>query len=265
MTQGAGAAAEGPRTLAIDVGGSGLKALVLAPDGEMLSERERRDTPYPCTPQVLLDELEALAATQPEYDRVSVGFPGAIRRGRVREVPAFSRRGAGQPPDPELQALWHNFDLEGALTERFAHPVRVANDADVQGSAVITGHGMELVITLGTGVGCAVFFDGTLLPHMELSHGTFGGTSIEVACGDNQRKEAGKEEWRERVMEALEAFEAMVLPDHLYIGGGNAKKLDPDTLGPNRSLVPNISGLLGGIALWERTDDAGRAPLPART
>ncbi|MHA6781591.1 ROK family protein [Pseudonocardia saturnea] len=257
---------DGLLTLAIDVGGSGLKATVLDPAGEMTSERIRRETPYPCTPPVLLDELSALAATQPAHDRVSVGFPGAIRRGRVREVPAFSRRGPGQDPDPELVAQWHGFELETALRERFGRPVRVANDADVQGSAVVSGHGLELVITLGTGVGCAIFFDGVLLPHMELSHGRFGeGLSIEVACGDNQREEVGKHEWRKRVLDALEALEAMVLPDHVFIGGGNAKKLDVDTLGPNRTIVPNISGLLGGIALWERTADVGDAPAPART
>jgi polyphosphate glucokinase len=257
---------DGPLTLAIDVGGSGLKAVVLSPEGEMVSERERRDTPYPCTPPLLLDELAALAATQPAHDRVSVGFPGAIRRGRVREVPAFSRHGPGLPPDPELVALWTGYDLETALRDRFGRPTRVANDADVQGCAVISGHGMELVITLGTGVGCAVFFDGALLPHVELSHGRFGeGLSIEVACGDSQRQEIGKERWRERVLDALAAFEAMVLPDHLYIGGGNAKKLDPDTLGPNRTLVPNISGLLGGIALWDRTTDTGRGGVDAHS
>ena len=245
----------GPRTLAIDIGGSGLKAIVLSAAGEMESERTRRETPYPCTPPVLLNELTALVATQPAHDRVSVGFPGAVRMGRVREVPAFSRRGPGEPPDPELVDQWAGFELEAALAERFGKPIRVANDADVQGCAVIAGHGMELVITLGTGVGTAVFFDGVLLPHMELSHGSFGGTSIEVACGDHERHKIGKDAWRKRVHEALDAFEAMVLPDHLYIGGGNAKKLDPDTLGPNRTLVPNISGLLGGIALWERTGD----------
>src|SRR3954469_3854607 len=163
----------GPRTLAIDVGGTGLKAVVLDPEGEMISERVRVETPYPCPPSVLLDELDKLAKNQPTYDRVSVGFPGAIRRGRVREVPAFSRRGPGQDPDPELVEQWTGFELETALEKRFGKPTRVANDADVQGSAAISGHGMELVVTLGTGVGCAVFFDGMLLPHMELSHGRF--------------------------------------------------------------------------------------------
>jgi polyphosphate glucokinase len=247
---------DGPRTLAIDIGGSGFKAIVLAPDGRMVSDRNRRETPYPCTPPVLLDELAELVAGQPEHDRVSVGFPGTIRKGRVRVVPAFSRRKPGRPPDPELVALWTGFELETALGERFGKPTRVANDADLQGCAVISGHGMELVVTLGTGIGSAVFFDGVLLPHMELSHGRFGeGLSIEVACGDNERQKIGKDAWRERVMDALDAFEEMVLPDHLYIGGGNAKKLDPDKIGPNRTIVPNISGLLGGIALWERTAD----------
>ena len=66
------------------------------------------------------------------------------------------------------------------------------------------------------------------------------------------------------MLDALEALEAMVLPDHVFIGGGNAKKLDVDTLGPNRTIVPNISGLLGGIALWERTRRTGDAPAPDR-
>jgi polyphosphate glucokinase len=218
---------------------------------------------------VLLDQLDALAKTQPSYDRVSVGFPGAIRRGRVREVPAFSRPAPGETPDQGLVTEWAGFELEEALQERFGRPTRVANDADVQGCAVVAGRGMELVITLGTGVGCAVFFDGALLPHMELSHGRFAeGLSIEVACGDHHREEIGTKAWRKLVMSALDAFEAMVLPDHLYVGGGNAKRLDADKLGPNRSVVPNISGLLGGIKLWDRAVGAaplGDVPTPARS
>ena len=135
---------------------------------------------------------------------------------------------------------------------------------------MITGRGMELVITLGTGVGSAVFFDGTLLPHMELSHGRFAeGLSIEVACGDHDRREDRQaRRGASSCMSALDAFEDMVLPDHIYIGGGNAKRLDPDTLGPNRTVVPNISGLLGGIALWERAMGAtasGDVPTPAKS
>jgi polyphosphate glucokinase len=260
---------DGARTLAIDVGGTGLKAVVLSPEGEMVSERVRNDTPYPCPPPVLLDELDKLAKTQPEFDRVSVGFPGAIRRGRVREVPAFSRRKPGEGPDPDLVSQWTGFELEEALQARFQRPTRVANDADVQGCAVVAGHGMELVVTLGTGVGTAVFFDGALLPHMELSHGRFAeGLSIEVGCGDHHREQIGNKAWRKLVASALDAFQDMVLPDHLYVGGGNAKRLDPATLGPNRTIVPNISGLLGGIKLWERAVGAaalGDVPTPAQS
>jgi polyphosphate glucokinase len=182
----------------------------------------------------------------------------------VRDVTAFIRPALGEPPDPELRELWFGWDIESALAQRFGKPVRVANDADVQGCAVVSGQGMELVITLGTGVGCAVFFDGSLLPHMELSHGRFGeGLSIEVGCGDHERQKVGKEKWRQRVLNALDAFEDMVLPDHIYIGGGNAKRLDPDMLGPNRTIVPNVSGLLGGIKLWERTGAANLDSVPA--
>ena len=187
----------------------------------------------------------------------------------MREVPAFSRRGQGEPPDPDLVRKWSGFELEDHLQERFGRPTRVANDADVQGCAVATGAGMELVITLGTGVGCAVFFDGALLPHMELSHGRFAeGLSIEVGCGDHHREKIGNKAWRKLVSSALDAFEAMVLPDHLFVGGGNAKRLDPDALGPNRSVVPNISGLLGGIKLWDRavgTTAPAEVPAPAKS
>jgi polyphosphate glucokinase len=241
---------EGPRTLAVDIGGTGLKAIVLSPDGEMLSERVRHDTPYPCTPKIMLDELAVLAATQPAYDRVSVGFPGAVRSGIVRHVTAFVRPAIGADPDPALRELWFGWNIESALAAQFGKPVRVANDADVQGCAVVAGHGLELVITLGTGVGCALFHNGVLLPHMELSHGRFGdGLSIEVGCGDHERKKVGKHAWTARVMSALDAFEEMVLPDHLFIGGGNAKRLEGD-LPAGVSRTSNEAGISGGAFLW---------------
>jgi polyphosphate glucokinase len=104
---------------------------------------------------------------------------------------------------------------------------------------------------------------------MELSHGRFGeGLSIEVACGDHHREQIGTKAWRRLVMSALDALEAMVLPDRLYVGGGNAKRLDPASLGPGRSIVPNISGLLGGLRLWDRAVGAaglGDVPAPAHS
>ena len=113
-------------TLAIDVGGSGFKAAVLDPVGEMLTERVRIDTPYPCPPDVFLAGLRELAAlvTEP-YDRVSVGFPGLIRSGRVRMVPSLSRLAYGGEPDPASEAQWRDYDLPAGLATVFSQPIKV--------------------------------------------------------------------------------------------------------------------------------------------
>src|SRR3954471_13882624 len=146
------------RTLAVDAGGTGLKAAVLDAKGEMSTERSKVDTPYPCPPTVLIPELISLAASlNSTYDRVSVGFPGLVRAGRVYNIPALSRLVYGGEPDPELVDNWHGYDLATALADAFAVPTKVANDADVQGCAVVSGDGFEFVMTLGTGVGTSLF------------------------------------------------------------------------------------------------------------
>ena len=161
-------------TLAIDVGGTGLKAAVLDASGDMVTQRLRVETPYPCPPTVLIPALVTLATSlETRYDRVSVGFPGLVRGGLVYNIPALSRRSYLGETDPLLVAAWHGFDLASALSEAFSVPVKVANDADVQGCAVVTGHGFEFVITLGTGVGTSLFSNGILLPHLELGHTPF--------------------------------------------------------------------------------------------
>ena len=241
---------DGPLTLAIDVGGSGLKATVLAPDGEMLSERVRRDTPYPCTPPVLLDELDALAKTQPDYDRVSVGFPGAIRRGIVRDVTAFVRPAPGEPKDPKLIKQWIGYDLQSALAQRFGKPVRVANDADVQGLGCVSGKGDELVITLGTGFGSVLFVDGHRI-HLELGHHPFRkGKTYEEELGIKALKKKGQRKWNKTLREAIDELARAFNFDRLYIGGGNAAQIE-FKLPPNVEVVSNTDGLLGGIKLWQ--------------
>ena len=240
------------RTLSIDVGGSGLKAAVLGEDGTMIGERVRVRTPYPCPPQALVAKLRMLTSKFGDFDRVSVGFPGLVRAGAVVEVPALSRSVPGGPTDPGLVRAWSGFELAAALEEALERPVRLANDADVQGCAVITGQGLEFVMTLGTGCGTAVFWQGAMLPHMELSHGPFRkGESYDEQIGEVARQKVGNQRWRRRVQEAIAAFEAMLLFDNLYIGGGNATHLHEEDLGPNTTVVPNISGILGGIKLWD--------------
>lgn len=239
-------------TLAIDVGGTGLKASVLDPQGVMMTDRVRIETPYPCPPQVLVASLQKLVEPLPEFHRVSVGFPGLVRHGKVTEVPAFSRSEWGGPTDPALVQQWHNYDLAGALARAFQVPVKVANDADVQGCAVVKGTGFEFVMTLGTGCGTAVFSDGVLLPHMELSHAPFRkGETFDIQLGDAARKQIGNKKWAERVVKAVKAFDDFLFFDAIYIGGGNAKKVAHVDFGPKASIVPNTAGILGGIRIWD--------------
>jgi polyphosphate glucokinase len=240
------------KTLAIDIGGTGLKASVLDAKGQMTVDRVRADTPYPCPPELLVSSLLELVKPLPFYHRVSVGFPGLIRAGHVIMVPSLSRLVQAGPPDPGQVAQWSNYPLEARLREAFPKPLLLANDADVQGCAVVAGHGFELVLTLGTGLGCALFQDGELLPHLELPHGPFRqNQSFEDQLGNAARKSVGQERWNRRLARALEAFDLMVHYDHVYIGGGNARKVTAD-LGPKATVVDNTAGILGGIKLWER-------------
>jgi polyphosphate glucokinase len=241
------------KTLAIDIGGTGLKASVLDAVGQMTVDRVKTDTPYPCPPDLLISSLLELVKPLPAYDRVSVGFPGLIRGGHVVMVPSLSRLVYGGPPDPGRVAEWANYPLEERLREAFGKPLLLANDADVQGCAVVSGHGFELVLTFGTGLGCALFQDGELLPHLELPHGPFRqNQSFEDQLGNAARKAVGPERWNRRLQRALDAFDLMVHYDHVYLGGGNARKIVAEGLGPKASVVDNTAGILGGIKLWER-------------
>jgi polyphosphate glucokinase len=242
-------------TLAIDVGGSGIKASVLDDVGQMEQDRVRIPTPYPLSPQKLITVIVDLVKPLPVYDRVSLGFPGMVRHGRILSAPHFvSPDGPGGVPVPKLVAAWESADLEADLARALGKPTKVANDADVQGSAVVAGQGLELVLTLGTGVGTAFFHDGHLLPHFEFSHTPFrkGGTYNEQ-LGESARQNVGTKKWQRRVLDAIETFRALTFFDWCYIGGGNSQRITAD-LPANVILVDNSAGILGGIKLWERAD-----------
>lgn len=239
-------------TLSIDVGGSGLKASIVNAQGVMTTDRVRVDTPYPCPPDLLVSTLSDLVRPLLAVHRVSVGFPGLVRHGHVIEVPSLSRADYGGPRDPGLAAAWSGFDLAHALAQVFQLPTKVVNDADMQGCAVVSGQGLEFVMTLGTGVGTALFNDGALLPHLELSHGPYKeDLTVDIALGNAQRKEIGNERWIKRVRKAIASFDDMLFFDHLYVGGGNAKHLSPSDVGPKGQVVPNTSGILGGVRVWD--------------
>ena len=227
------------RTLAIDVGGTGLKASVIDDTGRLLADRVRVDTPVGSPPREIVEALARLVAPLGSFDRVSVGFPGVVRNGRVLTAPNLDNKG------------WKDFDLAGALGRALGKPVRVANDADVQGLAVIAGKGVEMVITLGTGFGTGLYLDGRLAPHLELSHHVFRkGETYDEHLGNAARKRVGNGKWNKRVRKAIRSLRALTSFDHLYIGGGNAKKIDFE-LDPDVTVVSNDAGIKGGIALWQ--------------
>ena len=231
-----------------------FKATVLDPDGQMLLDRVRVDTPYPCSPDQFVETVTALVEPLPESARVSVGFPGMVRKGVVLHVPSLSREVPGGPEVPKRAAPWTGYDLESRLRDALGKPVLVMNDADVQACAAVEGKGFELVLTLGTGVGTAVFSDGTLLPHMELSHFPWGKKdSYDILLGNAARKKVGNVKWSKKVKKALADFDEVLFPDHVYLGGGNTKHLTIDLadLGERVSVVPNTAGLLGGVRVWE--------------
>ncbi|GJL62121.1 MAG: hypothetical protein NPIRA04_07750 [Nitrospirales bacterium] len=231
------------KTLAIDIGGSGIKAIVLDETGTPLTERGRIATPKPAIPTAIIKIVTKLAEAQGEFDRVSVGFPGVIRHGIVYTAPNLGN------------AIWKGFNLVEALTTQLKKPVRAANDADVQGFGAIQGKNIELVITLGTGFGSALFVDGKLVPNLELGHHPFHDCeTYEEQLGNKTLEKIGKKKWNKRLAKAIKTLDRVLNFDHLYIGGGNSKKVNL-VLPEKVTLVPNTAGLLGGIAFWNLGPD----------
>jgi polyphosphate glucokinase len=226
------------KTLAIDVGGSHLKASVLNEDGRLTVDRVRVATPVGAKPDKIVATLAELVEPLPPFDRISVGFPGVVRKGTVLTAPNLGNDD------------WKGFKLAEALGAKLGKPVKVLNDAEMQGMAVIKGHGMEIVITLGTGFGTALFMDGRRAPHLELSHHPFRkGETYDEHLGNAARKRVGNKKWNKRVRKAIKTLRVLANFDHLYIGGGNAKKISID-LDPDVTLVSNEAGIEGGLAAW---------------
>jgi polyphosphate glucokinase len=226
------------KTFCIDIGGTGIKGIVLDLEGKPLTERARIETPKPAVPQAVLETLDALGKMVGEFDRISIGFPGFVAEGVVKTAPNLDN------------ATWAGFPLARHVEERTGKPVRILNDAAIQGLAVIEGKGIELVITLGTGLGCCVYTDGRPV-HLELAHHPFRkGATYEDKLGDAAFKHAGKKRWNKRLRQAITQMDALFNYRMLYIGGGNAKLVQTEGLPENVKIVDNTAGLFGGIRLW---------------
>jgi polyphosphate glucokinase len=229
----------GPVTLAIDIGGSGIKAMLLDAAGKPISERLRVATPLVPTPQEVMAALDAFRKQLPNFDRVSIGFPGIVKRG-------VTILAVNLHPD------WGNFPFQDKLAERWKKPVRVGNDADIAGYGAIQGRGVELVLTLGTGLGSALFTNGHLVPGLELSLHPWRkkGNNYEDYLGRRGLDKYGKARWNDFLEAAIHQTELLFNWDHLYLGGGNTKKI-LFTPAKNVSIVSNDTGLLGGVYLWK--------------
>jgi polyphosphate glucokinase len=233
----AGARFPHPITLAVDIGGTGMKLMALDARGNPLTERLRTPTPFPATPTRMLAALEEMRKQMPKCDRVSVGFPGVIKHGRTMTA-------------ANLDPHWIDFPLEATLEERWKLPVHLANDAAVQGYGAIRGKDVEMVLTLGTGLGSALFTNGHLCPGLELGHHPWRkGKTYEDYLGRKGLKRLGKRRWNRLLTKAIEQTALTFNWDHLYIGGGNAKLIDFN-LPANVSTISNEDGLFGGVALW---------------
>ena len=224
--------------------------------GGVVADRVRTPTTYPMPPDQMVEKLKGLADKLPGFDRISAGFPGMVRLGHVLTAPHFvCKAGPGSDLDPKLLKDWTDFDMASALSEAIGKPARVANDADVQGLASISGKGFEAVITLGTGFGSAFFMAGRLLPHMEFAQVEFRhGETFNAQLGEHTRKEIGDKRWNKRVQKAISYLDVLTHFDHLYIGGGNGARVNRRDLGDvleRITVVDNSAGILGGIKIWE--------------
>jgi polyphosphate glucokinase len=233
-----GEPADALRTLTIDIGGTGIKMLPIDGSGAPLGVRSRELTPKPAYPAPVLALIRDMLDTQPRYDRVSVGFPGVVVRGVVRTAPNLGTE------------EWRGFDLREAVEACTAAPTRVINDADLQGYGVIRGEGLELVFTLGTGLGSALYVNGHLVPNLELAHLPFRGEkTYEEVVSDATLARIGAERWRANVLAIIETLEPIFNYDVLHIGGGNARLLE-EPLPPRATVFGNVAGMLGGVRLW---------------
>lgn len=248
-------ASNDPYTLAVDCGGGGIKASVLDAAGTLHAPPVRVPTPYPLPPTRLVDTIAGMAQSLPRFDRATVGMPGMIRHGVVVATPHYvTRSGPRTTVLPELVDAWSGCDIRALLEARLEAPTLVLNDAEVHGAGVVSGTGVELVLTLGTGLGSALFDGGRLAPHLEWSQAPVRwGLSYDAYIGQTERTRLGDAMWSRRVRRVVDGLRPVFRWDRLYLGGGNARRVTPavlDKLGDDVVVVPNEAGIVGGVRAW---------------
>jgi polyphosphate glucokinase len=229
----------------IDIGGTGIKgAPVDVATGKLTAERKKLDTPHPAKPDAVAKVVAELVTSFAWTGPIGATFPGVVTSGTIRSA-------ANLDPD------WigkNASELFGAAT---GQPVTVINDADAAGiaemkfGAGVGQRGTVLLLTLGTGIGSALFIDGILVPNTEFGHIEIRGKDAEKRASEHAREEHdlswGK--WAGRVDEYLEHMERLLSPGLFIIGGGISKKSD--------KFLPLLTGLRSPVVPAGMLNDAG--------
>lgn len=231
--------------LTIDIGGSHVKATILNAEGTPVADYARLPTPLPSTPDNMMQTIKETVKNFTGYDKISVGFPGYVKKGVIKTAPNLSTDN------------WKDYDLQSTLASMLNKPTKVVNDADLQGIGIVSGKGLEMMITLGTGFGTALLQDGRLLPHFEISHHPIKtDKDYDEYIGEAAYKKRGKEHWNYRLKKVFVVLKTVFNYDRLYISGGNAKNID-FKLDDNMTVVNNREGIKGGAKLWKDDDESG--------
>ncbi len=226
--------------LAIDIGGSHVKATLLNENGDMVDDYKKLPTPVPSTPSAILNAIKQLSDLFTGFTHISAGFPGYVRNGIVFTAPNLGTDD------------WRNTNLAKELATKLDKPAKVVNDADMQGLGIVSGVGLELVITLGTGFGTALLNNGQLLPHLEIGqHPVTKSKTYDKYIGEKALEDIGKEKWNLRAQKVIGFMKTLVNYDRLYISGGNASKLT-FPLESNITIANNKLGIKGCAKLWQQ-------------
>jgi polyphosphate glucokinase len=208
--------------LGIDIGGSGIKgAIVDTSSGSMLTNRVRMPTPQPSTPNQVAHVMAQIVRQFDWQGPIGCGFPAIVQHGVVRSA-------------ANIDPTWIGVDAADLFSRETGFPVKVFNDADAAGMAEIrfgVGKDMQgtvIVITIGTGLGTALFVDGKLVPNLELGHIEIRGKDAEKRASDaaRQRKKLSWKSWAKRFDEYMKRMVELVNPDLIVLGGGASRKID---------------------------------------
>jgi polyphosphate glucokinase len=210
--------------LGIDIGGTGIKAAPVDIDkGELVQERFRVDTPQPPTPENMLSALEEIIEHWKWEGQIGCGFPGVMKKGIVHTAANLSKK-------------WIGVNIAQEIERMSSCRVVVINDADSAGLAEMKfgagkdynchGGGVVMMVTLGTGIGTALFVDGHLVHNTELGHIEINGEDAEkkAAASHRERKDLSWKKWGKYVNRYLQTLEQYLSPDLYIIGGGVSKK-----------------------------------------